>query len=138
MLQDDDASDEKDENDDAKESDQLKSDQKQLFEKYKLLEEKLFTLHEFEKGNNPTRSKLLQRAYIESQENLTTSQLKLIVKLLNKAKLKDAENEQEEVLTNLKQLLELLQSEDRGKRVRDAIQRNTCLLYTSPNPRDRG
>ena len=110
------------------ESEKLKDDQNTLFEKYKLLEEKLFTLHEFEKNNNPTRSKLLERAYLQSQEKLTTSQMKLIVKLLTKAKLKDAQNEQDEVLSNLNQLLELLQSEDRGKRVRDAIQRNQEYL----------
>ncbi len=110
------------------ESEKLKAEQNELFKKYKLLEEKLFTLHEFEKDNNPARSKLLERAYIQSQENLTTSQMRLIVKLLTKAKLKDAQSEQDEVLAQLKGLLELLQSEDRGKRVRDAIQRNQEYL----------
>ena len=113
---------------DGTESEKLESDQKRLFDKYKLLEEKLFSLHEYERDNNPTRSKLLERAYIQSQEKMTTSQMKLIVNLMTKAKLKDAENQQDEVLANLNQLLELLQSEDRGKRVRDAITRNQEYL----------
>ncbi|MFK7769275.1 MAG: hypothetical protein AB8B55_18785, partial [Mariniblastus sp.] len=39
-------------------------------EQYKLLEEKLFALHEYEKGSNPIRSKLLQRAFTQSQEKI--------------------------------------------------------------------
>jgi len=116
------------ENQDATESEKLESDQKRLSDKYKLLEEKLFSLHQYERDNNPTRSKLLERAYTQSQEKMTSSQMKLIVNLITKAKLKDAENEQDEVLANLNQLLELLQSEDRGKRVRDAITRNQEYL----------
>lgn len=110
------------------ESKKIESEQKKLADNYKLLEEKLFSLHEFEKDNNPMRSKLLEQAYLQSQEKMTTLQMKQIVKLLTKAKLKDAEGEQAEVLAHLNQLLELLQSEDRGKRVRDAIQRNQEYL----------
>ena len=110
------------------ESEKIQAEQKTLADNYKLLEEKLFSLHEFEKDNNPMRSKLLEQAYIQSQEKMTTLQMKQIVKLLTSAKLKDAEGEQAEVLANLNQLLELLQSEDRGKRVRDAIQRNQEYL----------
>lgn len=127
-IQDEDESEKQEDDEPQSESEKLKADQNELFKKYKLLEEKLFTLHEFEKNNNPTRSKLLERAYIQSQEKLTTSQMRLIVNLLTKAKLKDAQSEQDEVLSNLNQLLELLQSEDRGKRVRDAIQRNQEYL----------
>ena len=110
------------------EAEKIEADQKALADKYRLLEEKLFSLHEFEKGNNPIRSKLLERAYIQSQEKMTTSQLKLVVKLIGQSKLKTAENEQGLVLANLNQLLDLLQSEDRGKRVRDAIKRNQEYL----------
>ena len=102
-------------------SQKLEADQKLLAANYKLLEEKLFSLHEYEKESNPLRSKLLERAFLQSQEKMTASQMKLIVNLLTKKKLKDAENEQQEVLDHLNQLLELLQSEDRGKRVRDEI-----------------
>ena len=127
-MQEDEDEDDPAQTDQATEAEKLESAQKRLSDNYKLLEEKLFSLHEYEKDNNPTRSKLLERAYIQSQEKMTTSQMKLIVKLMTKAKLKDAENEQDQVLANLNQLLELLQSEDRGKRVRDAITRNQEYL----------
>ena len=86
------------------EAQKLEADQKRLAEQYKLLEEKLFSLHEFEKDSNPIRSKLLQRAFVQSQEKMTSSQMKMIVKLLTKSKLKDAEGEQKEVLGQLEAL----------------------------------
>ena len=107
---------------------QLEAEQQKLAERYKLLEEKLFSLHEYEKGSNPLRSKLLERAFLQSQERMTSSQMKSIVDLLAKTRLKDAQAEQGEVLSQLNALLELLQSEDRGKRVRDEIQRHQEYL----------
>ena len=117
-------------NDDAEqsESEKIEAEQTRLSDQYKLLEEKLFSLHEYEKDSNPIRSKLLRRAFTQSQEKMTTNQMKMIVKLLTKAKLKDAESEQKVVLNQLEALLELLQSEDRGKRVRDEVQRHQEYL----------
>ena len=107
---------------------QLEADQKRLSEQYRQLEEKLFSLHEFEKGKNLIRSKLLERAFVQSQEKMTADQMKLIVRLLARSNLKDAETEQALVLEQLNALLSLLQSEDRGKRVRDDIQRHQEYL----------
>lgn len=109
-------------------AEQLKLEQERLAVSYKLLEEKLFSLYEYEQDSNPIRSKLLQRAFLQSQEKMTADEMRIIVQLLNKAKLKDAEAEQEEILVELGQLLQLLQSEDRGKRVRDEIQRHQEYL----------
>jgi hypothetical protein len=119
-----------DDKDGKKENGQEKigSDQKELADRYRLLEEKLFSLHEYEKGQNPLRSKLLEQAFLQSQERMTTLQLKRVVGLIEKSKLKDAEKEQEVVLVQLNELLELLQSEDRGKRVRDEIKRHQDYL----------
>ncbi len=113
---------------DVSSADQIQADQRRLAESYKLLEEKLFSLHEFEKDGNPTRSKLLERAFLQSQSKMTAAQMQLIVKLLTESKLKDAEKEQKIVLSELNELLNLLQSEDRGKRVRDEIQRHQEYL----------
>ena len=109
-------------------TDQLRQDQERLAASYKLLEEKLFSLHQYEQNTNPTRSKLLQRAYLQSQERMTAEEMRVVVQLLGKAKLKDAELEQKEILRELKQLLDLLQSEDRGKRIRDEMQRHQDYL----------
>lgn len=106
----------------------INREQATLAEQYRLLEEKLFSLHEYEKQKNPGRSKLLERAYIQSQSNMTALQMNRIVELINSDQLKDAEKEQKKVLGQLDALLQLLQSEDRGKRTKDAIQRHQVYL----------
>ena len=85
----------------------IKAEQERLAERYKQLEAKLFSLHEFEKDSNPGRSKLLQKAFLQSQEKMTNVQLTRAVKLISDGKFKDAEKMQ------------------------------ACLLYTSPSPRDQ-
>ncbi len=101
---------------------------KPLAKQYQLLEDKLFSLYEFEQESNPTRSQLLRQAYIQSQEKITARQMMAIVDKLKKSQLKSAVIEQEEVLSELRQLLVLLQSEDRGQRVRDELQRHQQYL----------
>ena len=101
----------------------IKADQERLAERYKQLEAKLFSLHEFEKDSNPGRSKLLQKAFLQSQEKMTNVQLNRAVKLINDGKFKDAEKMQAEALTNLTEMLKLLQAEDRDQQIRDDIDR---------------
>ena len=110
------------------ETEQIADAQKRLSNRYKLLEDKLFTLYEFERDNNPLRSKILKRAFQQSQERMTASQFRSIVELLNAEKLKDAEARQANVLKELQSLLDLLESEDRGKRVRDELKRHKEYL----------
>ena len=110
------------------ETDELIANQSKLAQDYELLEEKLFTLYEYERDLNPVRSKVLKRAYLQSQEKMTTLQYNAIVQMLRDFDLKGAEARQEVVLTELKALLELLESEDRGKRVRDELRRNQEYL----------
>lgn len=107
---------------------QILQAQKDLAEQYRLLEQKLFSLHEYEKDNNPLRSKLLKLAFIESQENLTTERFEAIVRMFEASRLKDAEKDQQVALEQLQALLKLLESEDRGKRVRDEIKKNQQYL----------
>ena len=101
----------------------IKADQERLAERYKQLEAKLFSLHEFEKDSNPGRSKLLQKAFLQSQEKMTNIQLTRAVKLINDGKFKDAEKMQAEALANLSEMLKLLQAEDRDQQIRDDIDR---------------
>ncbi len=109
-------------------SEKILAQQKILAERYRLLEEKLFSLYEFERDSNPMRSKLLERAYLQSQERMTTTQLQTVVKLIEAGRLRDAQPGQNRVLKELQALLELLESEDRGKRVRDDIRRHQEYL----------
>ncbi len=97
--------------------------QQRLARQYELLEEKLFTLYGFERDKNPTRAKLLEKAFQRSQSSATNDQLKDVVGLIESAKLSRAEQQQEEVLEKLKDLLALLQSADRSKRLKDEIER---------------
>ncbi len=106
----------------------LYESQLQLSERYQLLESKLLTLHEFERETNPLRSKLLKLAFLQSQEQMTASQLENVSKLLDQMKLKEAEQGQKQILVELKALLELLEGEDRGQRVRDDIRRHQEYL----------
>ena len=103
--------------------DTIKAEQERLAERYKQLEAKLFSLHEFEKDSNPGRSKLLQKAFLQSQEKMTNVQLNRAVKLISDGKFKDAEKMQAEALTNLTEMLKLLQAEDRDQQIRDDIDR---------------
>lgn len=102
--------------------------QQRISQRYKLLEDKLFTLYEYERDQNPMRSKILKRAYQQSQEKMTATHLRTIVELLANQQLKEAEQHQIVVLKELEELLTLLESEDRGKRVRDEIRRQQEYL----------
>ena len=102
---------------------QIKTEQGQLAERYKELEAKLFSLSKFEEGSNPDRSKLLQKAFLQSQEQMTNLQLSRAVKFINDGKYKDAEKMQDEALSNMVEMLKLLQVEDRSQQVRDDIDR---------------
>ena len=97
--------------------------QQKLLGDYKLLEEKLFTLYQYEKSKNPTRSKLLEKAYQKSQQASTIQRLEQATGFITAAKLKQAEIEQAQTLEDFNNLLALLQSEDRGKRIRDELER---------------
>ena len=112
----------------AADDSKLSEEQRRLAEQYRQFEDKMFSLYEHERENNPIRSQLLQRAFQKSQENRTTAELQLISGLLDQANLKDAEISQEKVLKQLNALLDLLQSEDRGKRIRDDILRHQDYL----------
>jgi hypothetical protein len=111
-----------------KEDESVEDQQQRILTNYAQLEQKLLALREFEKENNPARSKLLQRAYELSQERGTTDEMKRIVSLLTTGELRDAESNQKKVLSDMNRLLTLLQSEDRGKRIEDELKRNQEYL----------
>lgn len=115
-------------NTDGPDSESILDTQQRVAQRYKLLEEKLFTLFEYERDQNPMRSNILKRAYQQSQEKMTATHLRTIVELLSNQQLKEAEQHQKVVLKELEELLTLLESEDRDKRVRDEIRRHQEYL----------
>ena len=92
--------------------------QSKIAEKYRRIEELILRMAEFEAANNPKRASLLRDAYKQSKDNLTTSQLQSIVRLLNQDQLKRAVDEQTDVQTQLAKILELLITEDDGDRLK--------------------
>ena len=64
-----------------KEDETIEDRQKRILNSYSELEQKLLALREYEKGNNPARSKLLRRAYELSQEQGTALDMKQILSL---------------------------------------------------------
>lgn len=94
--------------------------QGKVADKYARLELLLIRMAEIEATSNPQRAALLKRAAQQSTDRLTRQQLNTLVKLLTPpAQLKRAIDEQQQVVTDLKALLELLQSEDRSDRLKN-------------------
>ena len=92
--------------------------QSKIAEKYKRIEELILRMAEFESANNPKRAALLRDAYKQSRDNLTTTQMQSIVRLLNQDQLKRAVDEQADVQVQLAKILELLITEDDGDRLK--------------------
>ena len=108
--------------------DQILADQERLKTEYELLEEKLFSLYQYEQDENPARAELLQRAYQLSQQSLTREQMQSAVQSLRAGQLRSAEQNQKDALEQLHALLALLQSEDRSLRVKEEIDRHQQYL----------
>lgn len=97
----------------------LAIEQGKIADKYARLEQLLIRMSELEAATNPQRAALLKRAAQQSSEKLTRQQLNALVKLLAPpAQLKRAVDEQQQVVGDLKALLELLQSENRADRLK--------------------
>ncbi len=103
--------------------DAILDDQSRLAEQYRLLEEKLFSLYQYEQDQNPDRARLLQDAYQQSREKLTLDQIRAATQMLQQSRFRDAEKNQATATEHLQQLLELLQSEDRNQRIREDLDR---------------
>ncbi|MEZ6095158.1 MAG: hypothetical protein R3C03_13170 [Pirellulaceae bacterium] len=109
-------------------SDTLQVRQEALTEQYKALEQKLFTLFEIEKRNDPDRSRLLQKAFELSQSAGTSQQLEVLKDLLGQKKFKQAEDQQEKILQQLTVLLTTLQNEGLDSRMRNEVKRHQQYL----------
>ena len=102
------------------EIERLSLDQSRIADNYSRLEQTIIRMAEIEALSNPQRASLLKRAVQQSSERLTRTQLNTVVKLLTPpAKLKRAIDDQEQALKDLRDLLELLLSEDRSERRKD-------------------
>src|SRR5262245_54061164 len=97
----------------------LASDQDAIKARYKRFNLTLQQMAEILRKQDPERADLLFRALGKSQETRVEDQMQLIYTLLNKEQpqLGEAIERQEELVAQLKNLLDLLQSEDRRSEI---------------------
>lgn len=108
----------------------LANDQDAIKARYKRFNLTLQQMAEILRKQDPERADLLFRALGKSQESRIEDQMSLIFALLNKEQpqLGEAIDRQEELLGQLKNLLDLLQSEDRRSEIEKEKQRLQDLL----------
>lgn len=97
----------------------LTTDQQQVASRYKKLEELLLRSAELESAENPARSALLQQAAQLGKQSQLADLLARAATRLDKKQYSQALEDQRTSRESLKRLLELLQSENRGERVRE-------------------
>lgn len=97
----------------------LATGQKQVAERFSRLEALLLRSADLEAGENPARAALLQQAVQLSKQAELTEQLAAAAARLEQGQFSEAIERQKASRENLKRLLELLQSENREKRIRE-------------------
>ena len=97
----------------------LATEQKQVAERFSRLETLLLRSADLEAGENPARAALLQQAVQLSKQAALTEQLADAASRLEQGQFSEAIEKQKTSRENLKRLLELLQSENREKRIRE-------------------
>jgi hypothetical protein len=106
----------------------LAAKQQSVTKRYEQLEELLLRLAEVESTENPERSALLRRAAKQSRDKFVLEKLKLASTSLKTQEFQKAVENQEAATKELGELLKLLLSEDRSKRIRDEKERYTKLI----------
>jgi hypothetical protein len=106
----------------------LSSKQEGVAKRYEKLEELLLRLADVEATENPERSALLRRAAKQSRDKFVLEKLKLASASLKTQEFQKAVENQEAATKELGDLLKLLMSEDRSKRIRDEKERYTKLI----------
>ncbi len=104
---------------DREQADPLTTEQQLVAGRYKKLEELLLRSAELESAENPARSALLQQAAQLGKQSQLADLLANAATRLEKKQYSQALDDQRASRENLKRLLELLQSENRGERVRE-------------------
>lgn len=129
----------------------LSQQQQILAQRYKQFEKTLLQMAEYMRKTDPDRADLLIRALARSKEERIAQQMESIARLLEEKKDEgkqpqygDALGLQDEMMGNLKQLLELLQSENRLKdleaekaRIRDLLKDLGTLINKEQDQRSQ-
>ena len=120
---------------DARIDDKLALEQQRVADRFKRLEEVLLRMAELSAGADPRRAALLRKAVAQSKDRLIGVQFETLVDLLKKDELARAVENQSGVQQDLKMLLDLLESENRSKRlesekarVREYLKRLSAII----------
>ena len=113
---------------DAESQDGLTERQELVANQFKRFERTIRDLAEYMRRTDPARADLLIRAYGQSKKDQIALQMQTIIRLLEQEKLGDAKQRQEELVGQLRQLLQLLQSEDRMSEIEKEKRRLEDLL----------
>ncbi len=100
-------------------ADPLTTEQQQVADRFSKLQELFLRSAELESAENPARSALLQQAAQLGKQAQLADLLARAATSLDKKQYSQALDDQKASRENLKRLLELLQSENRGERVRE-------------------
>ena len=95
----------------------LSDEQQRIADKYKHLEEILLRMAELTASTDPQRSELLRATVAQSKQRLIGVQFELLVEQLGEERLSRAIEGQTDLDRDLVELLKLLLSEDRAKRI---------------------
>ncbi len=106
----------------------LSDRQRQVRERFVELERLLLRMAELTAPTDPQRAALLRRAVAQSKQRDIDHQFEELVKLLQEQQLSMAVRGQSEVQRELARLLDLLLSEDRGKRIESEKERIRAYL----------
>lgn len=106
----------------------LKTQEEQLASQYKRFEEVLLRMAELTAGEDPQRATLLRQAVARSKKRLISAQFDRLIDLLGEDRLSVALTNQNELMDDLKHLLDLLLSEDRAKRLESERERIRAYL----------
>ncbi|HWB12588.1 MAG TPA: hypothetical protein VG826_25405 [Pirellulales bacterium] len=97
--------------------------QEQVLKKYQRFEEVLLRMSELTSASDPKRAALLRKAVGQSKDRLIGVQFDRLVNLLKRDQLATAVTNQKEVEKDLRQLLDLLLSEQRADRLKSERER---------------
>ena len=100
-------------------NDELALDQSELADRFVRLEKLMLRMAEFDQATNPRRAETLKEAYSLAKEQQIRLQLEAVMRLLQQDQYRRAITNQETVVSDLRQLLKVLEAENRGDRLKD-------------------
>ena len=107
----------------ARSADDLSLDEEDVAAKFRRFEMVLLRMSELTASSDPKRAALLRKTLAQGRERGIEAKFVRVIELLKNERLANASDGQRDVESDLKRLLKLLESEERGERVKDERER---------------